>query len=109
MSRKATIVLIGAAAMLGAASAAAFTREPVMPFDKSIGHTQVDDIEGGIASRRDADGRRTEVRGPFGRPVATAIGNLINIEAGPNSTVVLNALQINRGNQTAINGELNLD
>ena len=91
--------------------AAAFTREANFGFDRALGQAQVNHIEGAIEPRRDENGIRQEIRQPFGRPVATAtaIGNLISVEAAPGSTVILNALQFNRGNQFAINGELDLD
>ena len=109
MTRWATLMISTAMTVALAAPAAAFTREPNMGFDRSLGHTQADEIESAISPRRDTNGVRQEVRSPFGQPVSTAIGNLISVEAGPQSTIILNALQINRGNQVAINGGLNLD
>lgn len=109
MKRNIGILLVGATLVLAAGPAAAFTREPVLSFDKSLGQSSVAGIENGINPRRDANGVRREVRGPFGRPVATAIGNLLTIEAAPHSTVIVNAIQVNHGNQFAINGDLDLD
>ncbi|MCB2012570.1 MAG: hypothetical protein KDF64_18615 [Geminicoccaceae bacterium] len=55
---------------------------------------------------RDEQGRRIEVRAPYGTTLATSIGNLISVQAERGSTVMINTLQINRGNQQAT---VNLD
>ena len=51
---------------------------------------------------RDEHGARVEIRAPYGTTLSTAIGNLINVEAERGATVILNAMQINRGEQRAI-------
>ena len=51
---------------------------------------------------RDEDGRRIQVRTPYGTTLSSAIGNLINVEAEHGATVIINAMQINRGEQRAI-------
>ncbi|MEZ5825121.1 MAG: hypothetical protein R3C97_10385 [Geminicoccaceae bacterium] len=50
---------------------------------------------------RDEQGRRTEVRAPYGTTLSAAIGNMINVQAERGSTVMINAMQINTGNQRA--------
>ena len=50
---------------------------------------------------RDAHGRRVEVRGAYGSTLSTAIGNLISVQAERGSTVIVNAMQVNRGEQRA--------
>lgn len=57
--------------------------------------------EGPMPFLRDEMGRRVEVRAPYGTTLSTAIGNLINVQAGRGATVVINAMQINTGNQRA--------
>ena len=51
---------------------------------------------------RDEHGRRVEIRAPYGTTLSSAIGNLINVEAEHGATVIINTMQINRGEQRAI-------
>lgn len=108
MVRKTSIIALAAAATLAATASHAFTREPPMDMDRAVGHSRVSEIEAGVSPRRDENGVRKELRSSIGGPVNTAIGNLINIEAAPNSTIIVHANQINRGNQIALNGNLRL-
>lgn len=66
-----------------------------------LGFDSVSDIDRGIAGNRDELGRRIEVSGPYGSSLASALGNSIAVEAGAGATVVINAMQINKGNQRA--------
>jgi hypothetical protein len=109
MVKKTSLIILTAATILAAPAAQAFTRERPMTMDAALGHNRVSDMETGVTPRRDENGVRKELRSTLGGPTNTAIGNLINIEAAPNSTVIVHANQINRGNQTALNGALRLD
>lgn len=109
MVRKTSIIVLTAAAALTAASANAFTRERPMGMDAALGHNRVSDMEAGVSPRRDENGVRQELRTRHGGPANTAIGNLISVTAAPNSTIIVHANQINRGNQIALNGNLRLD
>ena len=51
---------------------------------------------------RDSDHRRIETNTIYGSTLATAIGNQINVEAGPGSSVVINGNQYNYGHQLAV-------
>lgn len=108
---RATISTVGGAALyvaVGIAPAGAFTLERHDNPDRPIGSERVGAFDRGIESRRDENGTRVQQNGPFGAS-SSAIGNLIQVTTGNNATVVLNAKQVNRGNQTVLNGKLNLD
>ncbi|MBT6312548.1 MAG: hypothetical protein HOJ21_05020 [Alphaproteobacteria bacterium] len=109
MVRKTSLIVLTAASILAAPVAQAFTRERPMTMDAALGHDRVSEMETGVTPRRDENGVRKELRSSLRGSGNTAIGNLINIEAAPNSTIIVNATQINRGNQTALNGRLRLD
>lgn len=66
-----------------------------------LGFDSTGDVERGIRGNRDELGRKIEITGPYGSTLATALGNSISVEAGAGATVVINAQQINRGNQKA--------
>lgn len=109
MVRKTSLIILAAASLLASPVAQAFTREKPMTMDAALGHSRVSEMETGVTPRRDENGVRKELRSTLGGPTNTAIGNLISIDAAPNSTVIVHANQINRGNQTALNGRLRLD
>lgn len=74
-----------------------------------LGFNSLGDAEKGIRGNRDELGRKIEISGPYGSTLATALGNSISVEAGAGATVVINAQQINRGNQkatTIVEGEV---
>lgn len=66
-----------------------------------LGFESLSDIERAISGNRDELGRRIEVSGPYGSTLATSLGNSIAVEAGPGATVMINAMQVNTGNQQA--------
>ena len=66
-----------------------------------LGFNSLSDTERGFSGNRDELGRRIEISGPYGSTLATALGNSISVEAGAGATVVINAQQINKGNQRA--------
>lgn len=91
-----------AASVLAASSADAFSRERRdAALDRPLGFDRSDSVDSAIPFLRDEDGRKVQVRGLGGTSLATALGNAISVQAGANSTVVVNAQQINKGNITA--------
>ena len=66
-----------------------------------LGFENTSDIDRGVEGRRDSMGRRIEISGPYGSTLASALGNSIAVEAGAGATVVINAMQVNKGNQRA--------
>ncbi|MET0154530.1 MAG: hypothetical protein ABW189_00270 [Rickettsiales bacterium] len=93
----------------GAASAVEFN------FDRGIGFAKGRDVEDWV-SAKDARGaslfQQIYTEGTANRPglsdgtnAATAVGNSISVQTGPGGVAVVNATQINAGNQSA---EINL-
>lgn len=71
-------------------------------FEVPLGMRVTSDMEGAVPSRRDDNFNRTVVQRPGGEFAATAIGNLVSVQMqGSNNTVIVNAQQINQGNQRA--------
>lgn len=67
-----------------------------------LGMNSVTDIDSTVASRRDSNFNRVQVQSPGVGFAATAIGNLINVEAaGSNNTITIYATQVNNGSQRA--------
>ncbi len=67
-----------------------------------MGFESTSSIERAVGFLRDADSRRIESNSIYGSTLASALGNQINVEAGPGSSVVINANQVNKGNQLAV-------
>lgn len=67
-----------------------------------IGMEDTRDPERAIGFLRDKDHRRLDVNSIYGSSLSSALGNQINIDAGVGASVVVNANQINKGNQQAI-------
>ena len=108
-SRLACAALVLAGSAVGASGALAFEDDwRDRDLETPLGYEDVAEMDRGMSGRRDELGRRIEITGPYGSTLASAIGNSIAVEAGPGATVVINAMQVNKGNQratTEIDGE----
>ena len=67
--------------------------------DRAIGHERNNSTESWIDSKDNSFSGQRE--SPYDDAVAASFGNAISIETKPGSHVVLNASQINKGNQTS--------
>ena len=71
-------------------------------FETPMGMNSVTDIDSPSGVRRDQRFNLYEVQEPGWRFAVTSIGNLINVETnGSNNSIVINATQVNNGNQSA--------
>jgi holdfast attachment protein HfaA len=71
-------------------------------FETPMGMGSVTDIDSPTGVRRDQRFNLYEVQEPGWRFAVTSIGNLINVETnGSNNSIVINATQVNNGNQSA--------
>lgn len=71
-------------------------------FETPMGMNSVTDIDSPTGVRRDQRFNLYEVQEPGWRFAVTSIGNLINVETnGSNNSIVINATQVNNGNQSA--------
>lgn len=103
-SYKMIVAGLGLAVSLTGAASAAFAFEDEWrdrKLETPLGFDNLSDTERAIGGNRDELGRRIDISGPYGSSLATALGNSIAVEAGAGATVVINAQQINRGNQRA--------
>ena len=70
-------------------------------FETPLGMGSVQDIDSPAARTRDENFNRTVINMAGPQFVATAVGNLVNVNVtGNNNTVNLNVSQTNSGNQT---------
>lgn len=71
-------------------------------FETPLGMNSVTSIDTPVSSTRDANFNRTVVNQPGASFSVSSIGNLVNVQTtGSNNTIVVNANQINNGNQSA--------
>ena len=76
---------------------------PFNTYELSLTKKELGAIDSSAVNVRDSRMNRTSISNPGFGANATAIGNLINVvTSGSGNTVVINAQQMNRGNQTAI-------
>lgn len=71
-------------------------------FETPLGMASVTSIDTPVSSTRDANFNRTVVNQPGASFSVSSIGNLVNVQTtGSNNTIVVNANQVNNGNQSA--------
>ncbi|WP_288108701.1 hypothetical protein [Limnobacter sp.] len=71
-------------------------------FETPLGMSSVTSIDTPVSSTRDANFNRTVVNQPGATFSVSSIGNLVNVQTtGSNNTIVVNANQVNNGNQSA--------
>lgn len=71
-------------------------------FETPLGMNSVTSIDTPVSSTRDTNFNRTVVNQPGSSFTVSSIGNLINVQTtGSNNTIVVNANQVNNGNQSA--------
>lgn len=71
-------------------------------FETPLGMSDLSAIDSPATSTRDENFNRVEINRPSTGYSVTTVGNLINVEtSGRNNTVVINAEQINTGNQSS--------
>lgn len=71
-------------------------------YETPLGMSSVTSIDTPVSSSRDANFNRTVVNQPGTSFSVSSIGNLVNVQTtGSNNTIVVNANQINNGNQSA--------
>lgn len=77
-------------------------------FEVPVGMSSLSDIDNPVSSIRDANFNRLDINTPNMGFAVTTVGNLVNVvTSGSNNTVVVNADQVNSGNQvTTIAGKL---
>jgi len=109
------LALGGGIALAALAASGAAAGERINEFERPIDSGAHDFFERNIDDDRDDRLNRTQINmpgGPFSA-AAIAIGNQIAVQIdGNGNTVVINAEQVNNGNQTAIvslNGKLNFN
>ncbi|HEX5486970.1 MAG TPA: hypothetical protein VFX23_13340 [Limnobacter sp.] len=96
-------IAVGLSALLLSISyASAQTFESNMNgFETPLGMNSVTSIDTPVSSSRDANFNRINVQKPGWSFSATTVGNLVNVQTnGNNNTIVVNANQVNKGNQT---------
>ncbi len=94
---KKSVSVLSLGLMMTVFSSSAFAAD--FDLDRGIGYKKGRDVESWMDSRESAASGNTSSR-LSGSSMGTAIGNLISIKTEAGSHVVLNATQINKGNQT---------
>ncbi|HEY1059391.1 MAG TPA: hypothetical protein VGE55_11740 [Limnobacter sp.] len=99
---KKTILTLALLPLANLAMAAVTFEGNPSAIETPLGMNSVTDIDSTVASRRDSNFNRVQVQSPGYGFAATAIGNLINVEAmGNNNTITIYATQVNSGSQRA--------
>lgn len=97
MSRILSLNLCAVVVMLSASVAVAGDFD----FDRAIGHARNNDVESWVEGRESGLPNQRDSQFDDATPLASSMGNVISIQTQPGSHVVLNASQINKGNQTS--------